>query len=501
MVIDTRIVFGGISDETNSFSPYPTELKDFTVIRGEEILKRFKGSRDQITGIIDGCSEHGYEPIPTIYAECSPSGTITKEVLDTLVRELLKGIKDAHPFDGVVLILHGAGVSESHDHIEDHIVSEVRNLVGDKMPLIATFDFHSNYTKIMVDIVDVLIGYDTHPHVDGYERSLEAIRVMKRLIDGSLKPTKAFRQPPMIPLRTNTNYHPMKTIMDRVHEMETIDGVETITVAQGFCFSDIEFPGMSIIVTTNDNQELAEKYADELCDLSWSLRRDFLLKGYVSVKEGIKRVKLAKEGPIVLADTGDVVGGGGTSKGTIVLKALLEAGIENGVISTIHDPEAVTKAIEAGVGNEVTLNLGGKIDKIHGEPIKVTGLVKIVSDGKYIRKGPMEPGGESDMGRTVVLRVSGIDIIVTSERHYMTDLEGYRSLGIEPTDKKVIVIKGETHFTASHGPIAKDVIFLDTPGLNTGRLASMPFKKLRRPIFPLDVEMLGITELKTAEAE
>ena len=496
-----RIVFGGIEQETNTFSPYPTEVEDFTVSRGEEILKSFKGSRDRVPGVIEGCLEHDYEPLPTIYARSSPSGTITKEALDTLLRDLLKGIKDAHPFDGVVLILHGAGVSESHDDIEAHIVSEVRNLVGDKIPLVATFDFHANYTKTMVDIVDVLIGFDTNPHVDMYERSLEAIRVIKRLIDGNLKPTKAFRQPPMMPLEGNTNYHPFKTIMDRVHEMETMDGVETITVAQGHCLSDIEFPGMSIIVTTNDDQELAEEYADELCDLSWSLRRDFLLKGYVSLKEGVKRAKLAEEGPIVLADTGDVVGGGGTSKGTIVLKALLEAGIENGVISAIHDQEAVAKAIEAGVGNEVTLNLGGKIDKIHGEAIKVTGRVKIVSDGKYIREGPMSPGGEENMGPTAVLQVSGIDIIITSERHYMTDLQGYRSLNIEPTDKKVIVIKGSTHFLASHGPIAKDVVFLDTPGLNTGRLASMPFKKLRRPIFPLDVEMLGITELKTAEAE
>jgi microcystin degradation protein MlrC len=481
-----RIVFGGIEQETNTFSPHPTELKDFTVTRGDEILKSFKGSRDRVTGIIDGCLEHNCEPFPTIYARSSPAGTITKEALNTLLKELLKRIKDAHPFDGVVLILHGAGVSESHDDIEAHIVSEVRNLVGDKMPLVATFDFHANYTKIMVDIADVLIGFDTNPHVDMYERSLEAIRVLNRHIDGSLKPTKAFRQPPMLPLEGNTNYHPFKTIMDRVHEMETIDGVETITVAQGHCLSDIEFPGMSIIVTTNDNQELAEKYADELCALAWSLRRDFLLKGYVSVKEGIQRVKLAKEGPVVLADTGDVVGGGGTSKGTIVLKALIEAGIENGVISAIHDPEAVAKAIEAGEKNEVTLNLGGKIDKIHGEPIKVRGIVKIVSDGKYIRKGPMSPGGKENMGPTVVLQVSGIDIIITSERHYMTDLQGYRSLNIEPTDKKVIVIKGSTHFLASHGPIAKDVIFLDTPGLNTVNLASIPFKKLRRPIFPLE---------------
>jgi len=281
--------------------------------------------------------------------------------------------------------------------------------------------------------------------------------------------------------------------------MEKMNGVETITVAQGFPYSDVEFAGMSIIVTTNGDQGLADKCADELKELAWSLRRDFLVNDLVSVTEGIQKVKTDKEGPIILADTGDVSGGGGTCKGTVVLKAILEAGLENGVVAAISDQDAVEKAEEAGVGNEVTMNLGGKVDKLHGEPIQVKGLVKLISDGKFIRKGPMGTGSESEMGRTIVFRIGSVDVIITEKRVHPTDLQLYRSLGIEPTEKKFIVVKSMTHFHASHEPIAKEIVYLDTPGLSSARLAGFGFKKLRRPIFPLDFEMLGIIELKTME--
>jgi len=476
-------------------------LKDFRVVRGEEVLKRFYGTKTPVGGLIDGCAKQGFQPLPTILASGGAGGTITDEGFDTLLGELLNGIENATPIDGVVLALHGAGVSESHDDIEGHILSEVRKIVGTMMPIVSTFDFHANYTRLMVESADVLIGYDTNPHVDGYERGLEAIDITKKLIEGSLKPTKTFRQPGMLLARGDTNLHPMKRIMDAALEMEALEGVETITVAQGFPHSDVEFAGMSIIVTTNGDQGLADKCADELKELAWSLRRDFLVKDLVTVQEGIKRVKKAKEGLIILAEVGDGAGGGGTCKGVVVLKAVLEAGLENGVVAAIADAEAVRRTIEVGVGNVVTTEIGGKTDKVHGEPIRVTGLVKLISDGRFIRKGPMGTGSESNMGRTVVLRVGSVDIIVTEKRHYPTDLQFYRSLGIEPTEKKFIVIKGMTHFRASHEPIAKEIVYVDTPGLTSLRLAGFGFKRLRRPIFPLDVEMLGITELKTMEDE
>ncbi|MFB0558649.1 MAG: M81 family metallopeptidase [Candidatus Bathyarchaeia archaeon] len=499
-----RIVTGTISHETNVLSTIRTDLEEFRerlLLRGEEVFNHFRGTKTPAGGLIDGCSNHGFELIPTIFASATPSGKITEEALGTLLGEMLDGIREAVPFDGVALHLHGAGVSESHDDIEGHILSEVRKHVGD-MPVVSTFDLHANHTRLMVESADILIGYDTYPHVDGYERGLEAIDVMARLLDGSLRPTKAFRQTPMMPaLQAQfTGRHPMSRLMEAVHEMEQNPCVETITVAAGFPWSDFEDVGLSIIVTTNDDQELADRCADELSDLAWGLRRDFLVKP-TPVSEALKRVVSAEEGPIVLADIGDNPGGGAPCDGTVVLRAALEAGLDGGVLAVMADPEAVGKMSEAGVGNEVTMELGGKIDDLHGAPLKVTGQVKLISDGKFIRKGPMGTGSEADMGLTAVLRVGGIDVILTEKRLQPTDLQLYRSLGIEPTEKRFIVVKSSVHYRAVHEPIAKDVIELDTPGLTSPRLAGFGFKKIRRPIFPLDVEMLGITELKTMEEE
>jgi microcystin degradation protein MlrC len=499
-----RIVTGTISHETNVLSKILTDLEKFRRRRlfyGEEVFDYFRGTRTPVGGLMDGCARHGFELIPTVFASATPSGKVTAEAFDTLLGQILEGIRGAGEIDGVALHLHGAGVSENHDDIEGHILSEVRKLVGDR-PIVSTLDLHANNTRLMVDSADVLIGYDTYPHVDGYERGLEAIDIIARILDGSLKPTKAFRQPPMMPaLQAQfTGRYPMKGLMEAAFEMEGREGVETITVAAGFPWSDFKDVGLSIIVTTNDDQELADACADELSDLAWSMRRDFLVKP-TPVREAVRRVTAAEEGPIVLADIGDNPGGGAPCDGTLVLKAILEAGLEGGVFAVMADPEAVGKMSDAGVGSEVTLELGGKTDELHGAPITVTGLVRLLSDGQYVRKGPMGTGSRADMGLTAVLRIGGVDVIVTEKRLQPTDLQLYRSLGIEPTEKRFIAVKSSVHYRAAHMPIAKEVIELDTPGLTSPRLAGFGFKNLRRPIFPLDMEMLGITELKTMEEE
>ena len=338
--------------------------------------------------------------------------------------------------------------------------------------------------------------------MDGYERGLEAVDVMARLLDGSLKPTKAFRQPPMMPaLQVQfTGRYPMSRLMEEAHRMEEMEGVETITVAAGFPWSDFEDVGLSFIVTTNGDQELADRLADELSDLAWGIRRDFLVKP-TPVREALRKVKASVGGPFILADIGDNPGGGAPEDGTVVLRAVMEEGLEGGVFAVMWDPEAVDKASAAGLGNEVTVDLGGRTDEMHGAPLRITGIVKTLSDGKWIVKGPMGTGSEADMGATAVLQVGGNEVIVTSKRLQPTDLELYRSLGIEPTERRFIVVKSSVHYRAAHEPIAEEVIELDTPGLTSPRLAGFGFKNLRRPIFPLDVEMLGITELKSMEDE
>ena len=475
------------------------EFRSRRLLYGDELFRKFTGTATPAGGIIEGCKRHGFELVPTVFASATPSGIVTKEAFDQILGDIVSGIAAAEPFDAVVLHLHGAGVSEEYMDIEGKVLQEVRKLAGDR-PVVATFDLHANYTDLMLENADMLIGYDTYPHVDGYERGLEAVELTAKMLEGSLKPTLGFRQPPMLPaLQVQfTGKYPMKRLIEEAHRMEELEGVETVTVAAGFPWSDIPEAGMSFIVTTNDDQELADRRAGELHDLAWNMRRDFLVRP-VPMGEALRHVKMSEKGPIVLADIGDNPGGGAPEDGTVVLKAILDEGLIGGVLALIWDPESVRAAVDSGLGNEVSLILGGKTDDMHGEPLKVSGVVKHISDGKFTNLGPMSTGAESDMGETVVLDIGGNDVIVTSKRVQPLDLGLYESQGIDITGKRFVVVKSSVHYRAAHDPVASEIIELDTPGLTSPRLAGFNFKNIRRPIFPLDVEMLGITELKSME--
>lgn len=499
-----RIVTGTISHETHVMSNISTGLDEFRsrrLLYGDELFSEFTGTATPAGGIIEGCKRHGFELVPTVFASATPSGIVTKEAFDRILGDITAGIKAAEPFDAVVLHLHGAGVSEEYRDIEGKVLSEVRKIAGNR-PVVATFDLHANYTDLMVDNADMLIGYDTYPHVDGYERGVEAVKLTARMLDGSLKPTLGFRQPPMLPaLQVQfTGKYPMKMLIDEAHRMEELEGVESVTVAAGFPWNDIPEAGMSFIVTTNDDQALADRLAGELHDLAWDMRRDFLVRP-TPMGEALRHVAKAEKGPLVLADIGDNPGGGAPEDGTVVLKAILEEGLIGGVLALIWDPESVRAAIKAGIGEKVSLTLGGKTDDMHGGPLEVTGVVNNITDGKFTNLGPMGTGAESDMGETVVLDIGGNDVIVTSKRVQPLDLGLYESQGIDIRGKRFVVVKSSVHYRAAHEPVASEIIELDTPGLTSPRLAGFEFKNIRRPIFPLDVEMLGITELKSMEDE
>jgi microcystin degradation protein MlrC len=473
------------------------EFRNRRLLYGGELFRDFTGTATSAGGIIEGCKKQGFELVPTVFASATPSGIITKEAFDTILGGILEGIRDSEPYHAIILHLHGAGVSEEFPDIEGKVLMEARRLAKDR-PLVSTFDLHANYTSLMVENANLLIGYDTYPHVDGYERGLEAVEFTARMLDGSLKPTLGFKQPPMMPaLQVQfTGKYPMKRLIDEAHRLEGMEEVEQVTVAAGFPWSDIPDTGMSFIVTTNDDQELADKFAHELGEIAWNMRRDFLVRP-TPLKEALRRVKRADNGLIVLADIGDNPGGGAPEDGTIVLRTVLEEGLTDGVFAVIWDPKSVATAVEAGVGEKVSLVLGGKTDEMHGKPLEVTGIVKRVSNGKFTNIGPMSTGAESDMGKTVVFDIGGNDVIVTSKRLQPTDLGLYKSQGINIEDKRFVVVKSSVHYRAAHEPVTKEIIELDTPGLTSPRLASFEFKNIRRPIFPLDIEMMGITELKT----
>ncbi len=495
-----KIVTGSISHETNTFSNVKTGLekfKDRIFLLGEEMFEALAGKRTIGSAFMRVAEEEGFELIPSIWAGATPQGLVTDEAFDYMLGRIIDVTKSAGQIDGVLLHLHGAMVVESHDDPEGYVFESIREIVGRKVPIVSTLDLHANISQQMIDEADVLVGYDCYPHTDRYERGLEAARIMAGILQGRITPTMAMEKPLMMPStqRQKTGYYPMNALLDLAHKMEEDERVVNVTVAAGYPFADIEHAGMSMVVTTNNDLDLAIEKAKELSQLAWRLRRHFLAE-VVPVHEAVAEAIQASSGPVVLADHADNPGGGAPCDGTVILGELLSKSAENAVVALIADPEVVDRAIKAGRGKTISLKIGGKTDRLHGKPLEVTGEVKVISDGRFISKGPMGTGMEVDLGRTVVFQSGGIDIIVTEKRFQPTTLELYRSLGIEPTEKKIIVVKSAVHFRASHEPIAKKIIEVDAPGIHSARLSAFRYRKLRRPIFPLDPELLGIAELR-----
>ena len=489
-----RFATGGLLHETNTFAQGLTPLGDFEraggfpgLARGADIMAAHRGTRDCMGGFIAAAEAAGdVELVPLIWTFPQPSGTVEQAAFEAVLGQLLQHLREAGPVDGVLLDLHGAMVTEAHSDGEGEILRRVREVVGPDLPVVATLDLHANIGPQMVRHTTCLVGYDTYPHVDAYERGDEALHLLRRVCRGEIRPTAALAQIPMLigPPRQCTLISPMQELMALVHERERQPGVLTITFAGGFPFADTPETGAAIVVTTDDDPALAESTARELAAVVWDRRKDFRLR-LTPVTEAISWA-LAHGGPVILADGSDNPGGGAPCDGTVMLQALIAAGAPRSTVAVIADPEAVAAACEAGAGHTVTLTVGGKTDDRHGAPLTLTGTVRQLADGNYVNEGPMFTGGRAAMGRTVVFVVGDIEIIMTERRVQPYDTQALRSLGIEPSERLLIGLKSAVHFRAAYGPLAKRIFDLATPGIHNPDVTQYDYRHLRHPIWPLD---------------
>jgi microcystin degradation protein MlrC len=490
-----KIVGGGISHESFTFVPEYMQRRPGRQQYGYEAIDSNRGIRTNLGAMIEVCEREGVELVPTVYGSPASKGRILDESYYSMLNTILEGIEKALPIDGVLLLMHGGGATETEDDLEGHVLQEVRKVVGDDIPIVTPLDMHANIGPKMMKYGSFYCGYDRYPHFDAYERSAEVTELLIDSIRGEIDPVIAYAQPNMIitPVMQKSEYYPMKAVIDKVHEIEEEPGILSATCSAGYPYADVPYPGVTMMVIADGDEELAQKKADELSAFCWDMRLDFLAR-VVPMDRALDMALAEPEGPVVLADQADNPGGwAGAQDGTIALKAMLDRGVTDACVLCIQDSEAVAMAIEAGVGKTVTMKIGGKLRPWVGDPLEITGYVKSISDGKY-GTGPRTE--LQDINRTVVLHVKGIDIILTEKGCRTTDLAVYRSLGLEPTHYKILLVKSCVHYRRAHDPIAKKTIELDLPGWHGTRLAAFPWKKLNRPIFPLDVEVIGISELK-----
>jgi microcystin degradation protein MlrC len=344
----------------------------------------------------------------------------------------------------------------------------------------------------MMRLCDAFVGYKEYPHIDMPETGARAIAILIDMIKGNARPAMAYAKTPLIVANqamVTTWQSALKVAIDRAREMEEDGDVLAATVLGGFPFSDTPHTSISTIVVTDNNPEKATLYAGELAQMCWDSRDAFKVNP-TRIQDAIAEAMAGEPGSVyVLADIADSGASGTAGDGTAILKGLLEANARSAAVAQIMDRAAVDACIAAGVGSTVTLSVGGKHDGLHGDPVEVTGKVRLIHEGGFELAGVMGKGTRASRGRTVVLEINGpggIELQLTDLRGHPSDLNYFRAFGIEPTQRRILVVKSAAHYRADFGPIATKMIEVDAPGISTPKLETLTYKNLSRPIYPLD---------------
>lgn len=483
-----KIVIAEVMHETNTFSNVPTTRDMFELwewARGEEIVSAHRGVRDFLGGMVDAAEERGIEVVGAFAASAYPAGTITRETYEALRDELLSGIAAAGSADAICLSLHGAGVADGIDDLEGALLKAVRQQVGYEIPLIVTLDLHGNITDQMIAEADILLGVHLYPHTDCYERGKEAVELAEKMVKGTLVPRMYRAKLPLIVPTSTTNISPAKDINEVCYQWEQKPGVVDCAFFHGFPYTDIPELGVTVVAVTNNDEKLAQQAAEDVARVIWEKREEFSLN-ILSPQEGLELAKAATAYPVVINETSDNPGGGTPGDGTYLLRAMLEAGLEDACFGFIYDPEVAALAHEKGVGSTIQVRLGGKTDQLHGAPIELTAYVKTLTDGSFITSSPMGKGSPVHLGKSARLQANGVDILVCSVKTQVLDEQVFLLHGIDVTKYKIVSLKSSQHFRASFEPIAAKIVTVDSPGLTTLQFASFDYKRLNRPVYPLD---------------
>jgi microcystin degradation protein MlrC len=491
-----RIGVAGISHESNSFNPAKTTLADFgwpPKIDRERWAADVAKSRSTVSGYVEGAKRFGLDLYPTVVVGASPKGPVTADAFETMSRELVRQLKEAPKLDGVLLALHGAMVAESFPHGDAELVRRVREAMGPNMPIIVTHDFHANVAPEIVKESTALITFKENPHIDTFDRGIQAARIMADTVRGKVKPTQALAKPAMIYniVFQYTKRPPLLPIVEESRKLEKNPKVLAASVSGGYQYADVPQVGPSVIVVTDNDPALAQREAQRLSDLLWQTRDKLTL----NLPDAAQAVKMAMESdkhPVVLIDMGDNIGGGSAGDSTFLLAELLRQKAQGWVV-VIADAQAYKVAAEAGVGAPFDFQVGGKTDTFHGDPVHVRGRVKSLHLGHYIETEIRHGGGRyHDRGLTAVIEVEGSTremenlLVLTTRRSSPNSLHQIISCGIYPERQKILTVKGAIAPRAAYEPIAGRIIEADTAGLTAVNPARFTYRLVRRPLFGLD---------------
>ena len=503
-----RIGVAGLSHETNTFAAEQNDSLGCASVQEGEGLLANAHPRGFVGGFIEGVRGSGVELVPTVSIGFAHGGLVHAKLYKHCRDLIVEKLRGAQPLDGVYFALHGAMVAEApYTDAEGCLVREVQRALGD-IPMVATYDFHAIMTDEEVASV-VPFANNTNPHIDGYERGLEAAGCMLRMLSGEIAPVTRRVFVPII--GPNIGQSTWSQIPEeelglllydlnlRRQELEKTPGIIDITILGGYGYADTPDTGMSIVATADGDAELAERMARQLAGELWARREQLTtVRPVYRIDDGVKEAMSHQRKPVLLVDLGDDPGSACPADSPAVLESLLRLGARDCAV-TIRDPDVVEAGMRAGVGASLSMPVGATADRRFYQPLEVSGRVRLIDDGSYMILGPTHGGWgrevspeafrEANVGPRVVLRLGDRIDVIFSRRRTGKDRDFFKSAGIILEEKQIIAVKSNQAHRASFDPVVASTIELDSPGVSTVNYESLPFRYLPRPIWPMDRDM------------
>jgi len=481
-----------LSCETNMFVPFPVSYRSFTedgylVHHGQHDQADLKTGTAPVFTFRRLAEARGWEIVESLTAVAEPGGRVVRSVYEAFRHEILDDLKTALPVDVVFLDLHGAMAAEGYDDCEGDLLARIREIVGPQVPIGAELDPHSNLTQAMLTNATALVMEKEYPHMDFAERTTELFHILAETAIGKIHPQMEVFDCRMIVIALHTTKEPGRSFVEYLQRLEREnEDVLSVSLCHGMPWGDMPEAGAKALVITDNNpakgKKLAEEVGRKLFDLRQSTGPDYFLTVDQALEraEEILRQKPGK--PVVLADSSDNPGGGAAGDATFVLKALLERGIEGAAIATLWDPIAVGIATDAGEGARLALRIGGKMGPASGDPLDLN--IEVVK----VQKNATQTYGEDnviEIGNAAVVRANGIEIILNTKRRQTFSVDIFSNLGIDPRQKRILVVKSSQHFRASFAPLAAEILYVQTPGALVTTVKDIPYRHIDRNKWPL----------------
>ena len=485
-----KIIIGHFGHEANTFADHYLNFEEYTsrgIAPRERVIEESENTRTYLGGIIARGREEGVEMIPTCcYTAAAP--VLDRDCVQKMMDRILPVCEENKDADGVCFALHGAGVGEDIPDLEAYVLSEIRKILGNKIPITVTKDLHGNISPESVGMTQGVFGIRKYPHTDKFEAGYLAMKVLCQILRGEVETETYVEHLPLaIPISTGmTGFPPFPEIDAYFDDYRDRNGLIHVSLFQGFPYADTPWSTASVCVVGKKGCD-AKKAAKELAEFVWERRRYFNPVSLTPAQAFDLAEQAKEEGYIIINDMSDNPGGGCPGDGTHLLREMLRRNLPRSIFGYMVDPVALEEIYKHRPGDTVSFTLGGRHEKLFGEPLEICDA-EIISfyNGSIIHTSPNLLGKSTRLGKAARVRVGNVDIIIATARNQTFDDRPFLATGADINDYRYVGLKSTQHFRGYFQSRAAKIIPTDPPGLCSSNLSVFPFKFLPRPCYPMD---------------